>query len=183
VEVRYDVMAREMMTHLLALGHRRIGLIHSVGVPEHAKERVEAYGAALDGAGIAVDERLIVRCRPNLPETYAAAQRLLDLAHRPTAILGICDLAAFSAMQAAMHHGLRVPQDISVAGFDDIDMAAFLHPGLTTARGRAHEGGRLLATMLLERIADPDLPSRHVELPAELVVRGSTGPCPHGAED
>jgi len=183
VTVRYDVLAQLMMAHLLSLGHRRIGVINSVAQPEHAAERVGAYCAALSEAGIPVDEQLIVRCRPTIPETYDAARYLLGLAPRPTAILGICDLAAFSALQAAQNCGLRVPEDISIAGFDDVDSSAYLHPGLTTARGRGRDAGRMLATMLLERIANPELPTRHIELPAELVVRGSTGPCPRVAED
>jgi LacI family transcriptional regulator len=171
-----------MMAHLLALGHRHIGVINSVAQPEHAVERIDAYRAALGAAGISVDERMIIRCRPNIPETYDAALYLLNLVPRPTAILGICDLAAWSALQAAMNRGLRVPDDVSIAGFDDVDSSAFLHPGLTTGRGRGRDAGGMLATMLLERIANPDLPPRRIELPAELVVRGSTGPCPHGRE-
>jgi DNA-binding LacI/PurR family transcriptional regulator len=178
VWVNYDVLARKMMDHLVALGHRRIGLLRSVGPPEDAAERVLAYREALAACGETVDERLIVRCRPTVEDTAAAAEQLLGLRPRPTAILGICDLAAFSAMQAAMRCGLRIPDDISIAGFDDIDSSCYLHPGLTTGQGRALENGRMLATMLLERIAQPDLPPRHVALPADLVIRGSTGPCP-----
>jgi len=178
VIIPYDPMAREMMAHLLGLGHRRIGLIHSVGRLEHANERVVAYRESLAGSGIAVDEQLIVRCRPIFSEAFDAAQQLLNLRPRPTAILGICDLAAFSAMQAAMQRGLRIPQDVSIAGFDDIEIAALLTPGLTTARAHSFEAGRTLARLLLDRIANPDLPPRRVEMPAELVVRGSTGPCP-----
>jgi DNA-binding LacI/PurR family transcriptional regulator len=174
----YDVMAHVMMEHLLGLGHRRIGLIHSVGRAEDAAERVEVYHRCLADAGVPADDRLVVRCLPTVPESYAAAQKLLDIRPRPTAILAICDLAAFGAMQAALQRGLRIPEDISIAGFDDIDMSGFLTPGLTTARGHSLEAGRQLADMLIGRIADPSLPPRRVVLPGELVVRGSTGPCP-----
>jgi LacI family transcriptional regulator len=178
VHVPYDRIAREMMAHLLDFGHHRIGLIHSVGRAEHASERVAAYRECLSEAGVAVDERLIVRCRPIFSEAFLAAQRLLDLRPRPTAILGICDLAAFSAMQAALQRGLRIPHDVSIAGFDDIEIAPLLTPGLTTARAHSLEAGRMLARLLLDRIAQPDLPPRRVEMPAQLVIRGSTGPCP-----
>jgi LacI family transcriptional regulator len=178
VVIPYGRLAQEMMTHLLDLGHRRIGLIHSVGRPEHAGERVAAYRESLSAAGVIVEDQLVVRCRPTFMDTFEAAQRLLDLRPRPSAILGICDLAAFGAMQAALQRGLRIPQDISIAGFDDIDMAALLTPGLTTARAHSLEAGRTLANLLLERIANPDLPPRRIEMPAELVVRGSTGPAP-----
>jgi LacI family transcriptional regulator len=178
VTAPYDAMARLMMEHLLGLGHRRIGLIHSVGRAEDAAERVAMYHRCLAEADVAADERLVVRCLPTVPESYAAAQKLLDIRPRPTAILSICDLAAFGAMQAALQRGLRVPQDVSIAGFDDIDMAGFLTPGLTTARGHSLDSGRRLADMLIERIADPSLPQRRVVLPGELVIRSSTGPCP-----
>ena len=178
VAIPYDRMTKEMMAHLLGLGHQRIGLIHSVGRPEHASERVSAYRTSLDEVGIPIDECLIARCRPTFVDTFEAAQRLLDLRPRPTAILGICDLAAFSAMQAALQRGLRIPQDISIAGFDDIEIAALLTPGLTTGRAHSLEAGRTLARFLLDRIANPDLPPRRVEMPVELVIRGSTGPCP-----
>jgi LacI family transcriptional regulator len=178
VVIPYDRLAREMMAYLLGLGHRRIGLIHSVGRAEHAAERVIAYRESLHAAGITVEEHLIVRCRPVFGEAFAAAQRLLDLRPRPTAILGICDLAAFSAMQAAMQRGLRIPQDISIAGFDDIEISALLTPGLTTVRAHSFEAGRTLARFLLDRIANPDRPPQQAEMPAELVIRGSTGPWP-----
>lgn len=181
VIIPYDRLARKMMAHLLSLGHRRIGLIHSVGRPEHAGERVAIYRESLSAAGVVVEEQLIARCRPTFAETYEAAQRLLDLRPRPTAILGICDLAAFSAMQVALQRGLQIPRDISIAGFDDIDMAALLTPGLTTGRACSFEAGRTLTRFLLDRIANPDLPPRRVEMPAELIVRGSTGPCPEPA--
>jgi LacI family transcriptional regulator len=179
----YARPAREMMAHLLALGHRRIGLINSVARPDHSADRVAAYRAALNDAGIAVDEQLIVRCRPALAETYAAGQRLLDLRPRPTAMLGICDLAAFGAREAALSRGLRVPEDVSIAGFDDVEQSAYMYPGLTTVRGGGRTIGTMLATMLLERIAQPDLPPRRFDVPVELVLRGSTGPCPPTAAD
>jgi LacI family transcriptional regulator len=183
VVIPYERLAREMMAYLLALGHRRIGLIHSVGRLEHAGERVATYCESLSAAEIRVEDQLIVRCRPTFAETFVAAERLLDLRPRPTAILGICDLAAFSAMQAALQRGLRIPQDISIAGFDDIEMAALLTPGLTTGCAHSFEAGRTLAGFLLDRIANPDLPPRRAEMPAELIIRGSTGPCPEPIAD
>jgi DNA-binding LacI/PurR family transcriptional regulator len=84
---------------------------------------------------------------------------------------------AFGALQACLAHGLRVPRDISVAGFDDIDLASFLAPPLTTARVSGVETGRQLAQLLFDRLANPSLPPRQIVQPAELVVRGSTGPC------
>ena len=178
VSTRYDHGAEQMMDHLLGLGHRRIALIHGVARPNLAKERVDAYRRCLAAAGVPADERLVARCGPSLQEGFEAAWRLLDLDPRPTAILGINDLMALSALQASLRRGLRVPEDISIAGFDDIDMAAFLAPPLTTVHINGTDEGRQMARLLFERLADPHLPPRRVQIPVQLVVRGSTGPCP-----
>jgi LacI family transcriptional regulator len=171
----YDDGAQQMMDHLLSLGHRRIALIHGVGRPSLAAERVEAYQRSLTGAGIPLEDALIVHCGPSLEDGFAAAEKLLDLQPRPTAILGINDLMAVSALQASLRRGLRVPQDISIAGFDDIAMAAFLAPALTTVRVNGAEEGRQMARLLFERLADAELPPRDVQVPVQLVVRNSTG--------
>ena len=174
---RYELATRMLMDHLLSLGHRRIGVIRGVPRPDAAATRVRSYYHCLQEAGIPVDDRLVAQCGPLLQDGDRAADRLLALRPRPTAIVGINDLMAFAAQQASLRHGLRVPQDVSIAGFDDIDMAAFLAPPLTTVRLRGLETGQQLAQLLFARLADPDLPPRHVEMPAELIVRGSTGPC------
>jgi LacI family transcriptional regulator len=176
VNANYDDGAQQMMDHLLSLGHRRIALIHGVGRPSLASERVEAHQRCLRAAGIPLEEALIAHCGPSLEEGFAAAERLLDLSPRPTAILGINDIMAMSALQASLRRGLRVPEDISIAGFDDIAMAAFLAPALTTVRVNGAEEGRQMARLLFERLTDPQLPPREVQIPVQLVIRGSTGP-------
>ncbi len=96
----------------------------------------------------------------------------------PTAILGINDLMAMGALQAAHERGLAVPADLSVAGFDDIDLAEHLTPPLTTLRANGEAIGRQAATLLFQRLANPEAPQQRVAIPTELVVRNSTGSCP-----
>jgi DNA-binding LacI/PurR family transcriptional regulator len=167
-----------MMDHLLALGHRRIGFIHGVARAGLGADRLFAYRRALRAAGLPYEKGLIAQCGPNPDDGACAAQHLLDLLPRPTAILGVNDLMAMGALQAAHERGLAVPGDLSVAGFDDIDMAEHLTPPLTTLRANSEEIGRRVAALLFQRLADPDLPQQRVAIPTELVIRGSTGRSP-----
>jgi len=173
----YGPGTREMMDHLIGLGHTRIGFIHGVARAGLGADRLFAYRRALRAAGLPYEKQLIVQCGPNPDDGACAAQRLLDLAPRPTAILGVNDLMAMGALQAAHERGLSVPADLSVAGFDDIDLAEHLTPPLTTLRANGEAIGRQAATLLFQRLADPEAPQQRVAIPTELVVRGSTGQC------
>jgi len=113
-----------------------------------------------------------------MPDGVAAAHRLLDVSPRPSAILGVNDLMAICALQAAAERGIAVPQQLSVAGFDDIALAAHVTPPLTTVRAGGDELGRRAVEMLLDRLNHPDAPAQQVNAPVELVVRRSTGPLP-----
>ncbi len=174
---RWDKGAEQMMDYLTSLGHKRIGLIHGVFQPFLGMERIEAYQKYLDKAGIPYDERLVVHCGSSYQCGFEATEELLAIKPRPTAILGINDVMAFAAIQAILRKGLRVPEDISVAGFDDIELSSLVTPALTTVRVDGFEIGRQLAQLLFARLADPDLPLQREELPVELIVRNSTGPC------
>jgi LacI family transcriptional regulator len=101
---------------------------------------------------------------------------LLALPDPPTAIFASNDVSAFGVMDAARDHGLRIPEDISVVGFDDIPQAAHVHPGLTTVRQPLAQMGRLATQMLLRQIKDPEYTGERIELPTELIVRGSCQP-------
>ena len=174
----YGPGTRELMDHLIRLGHTRIGFIHGVARPGLAADRLFAYRRALRAAGLPYEKQLIVQCGPTPDDGACAAMRLLDLAPRPTAILGINDLMAMGALQAAHERGLSVPGDVSVAGFDDIDIAEHLAPPLTTLRAHGEEIGRQAATLLFQRLAVPERPQQRVAISTELVIRGSTGRCP-----
>ncbi len=171
----YGPGTRELMEHLLALGHQRIGFIHGVARTGLGADRLFAYRRALRAGGLAYEKQLIAQCGPSPDDGACAAHRLLDLPLRPTAILGVNDLMAMGALQAAYERGLSVPGELSVAGFDDIDIAEHLTPPLTTLRAHGEEIGRQTATLLFQRLADPERPQQRIAIPTELVVRGSTG--------
>jgi LacI family transcriptional regulator len=166
-----------MMQHLTDLGHRRIGFVFGVAQNPLGNERLMAYTDCLRSLGV-FDPSLIVPCGVTIAEGYRAAMELLERRPRVTAILAINDLLAIGVLHAAAECGLRVPADLSVAGFDDIDMAAFLNPALTTVRVHAEEIGRAALRRVLERIEQPDCPPQHSRVPAQLVIRDSTGPAP-----
>lgn len=173
--VDYTSGATALTEHLLQLGHRRIGFIHGVARPALGSDRLFAYRRVLRAAGIPYDRDLIVHCGPSLADGAQAAGRLLALSPRPTAIVGVNDLMAISVLQAASERGLRVPDQLSVGGFDDIALAAHVTPPLTTVHAGGDDVGRRAAEMLLYRLSNPDAPAQHEVVPARLIVRGSTG--------
>lgn len=181
--VRLDnrAAARAMTEHLLALGHRRIGLIKGPQGSPLTRERIAGYEDAMQAAGIAPDPALLCRGNFTLQAGYQAAGDLLALPDRPTAIFCENDEMAIGAIQRIRQAGLRVPQDLSVAGFDDIPFAAYCDPPLTTIAQPAEEFGRRAVAMLVALFEDRTLPEPHVVLPYDLIVRGSTAPAPTGS--
>jgi LacI family transcriptional regulator len=162
--------------HLLALGHRRIGYI---GGPQHVStvpDRVEGYRRALAQAGLAFDEHLVVDSNFHDEGGYQAAHLLLSLPEPPTAIFAGNDLMAIGAMAAARERGVPVPAHLSVVGFDDIHLAGYINPPLTTVAQPKYELGVLASHLLFERLAQPAMPPQRRLLQAQLVVRESTAP-------
>lgn len=168
--------ARALTGHLVALGHRRIGVIGGPDEWAVSDARRAGHAAALADVGVIAAPELVLSEHPTIDSGYRAALALLDLAERPTAIVGFNDKVAVGAMQAAHARGLRVPQDLSIAGFDDIDLSRATQPMLTTVRQPLEEMGRMAVGLLLRLIDRHALQALHVELATELVVRGSTGP-------
>lgn len=160
--------------HLLDLGHRRIACIAGPSDVTPSGERVAGYRQALQDAGAAVDEGLIVRGGFDYESGYRAAGQLLSRSPRPSAIFACNDLMAVGAISAAVRMGLRVPDDVSIMGFDDVRLASFTVPLLTTVRQPKQEMGVLAATLLLARIEDPDLPPQRHLLETSLIVRQTT---------
>lgn len=175
VVATYRTGTAQIMAHLLALGHTRIGFIFGVGSKDAATNRMAVYRDSLAGAAISIDRELIDYSGPRIEDGYQAALRLLARTPRPTALLVINDWLAIGALRAIGEKGLRVPEDISIASFDDTEMAAYLNPPLTSVRSNGHELGRQAASLALERIQKPGRPIRRVQIEAELVIRQSTG--------
>lgn len=162
--------------HLLSLGHRRIA---AIGGPEDylcSRARVDGYRSALERAGIAFDLRLVRHGDFQHEGGFVGGGELLDLANRPTAIFAGNDQHALGVYEAARQRSLRIPQDLSVVGFDDLPVARWVSPPLTTVRQPLAEMGRAAAQMLGELIEDRPLRSKRVELSTELITRESTGP-------
>lgn len=160
--------------YLLALGHRRIGFITGTMSMGCARERLDGYRAALRDHGVTPEDELVREGVFQQARGYSAAMELLTLPQQPTAIIASNDVSAFGAMEAARECGKRIPDDISIIGFDDIPQAAQVHPPLTTIRQPLEDMGRRAVRMLLEIIENPERPPEKIELPTELVVREST---------
>jgi LacI family transcriptional regulator len=160
--------------YLIDLGHRRIGFITGTLDLGCSRDRLDGYRAALSARQIPIDSCLIREGDFNQPTGYQATQDLLDLPEPPTAIFASNDVMAFGVMEAVRDRGLRIPEDISIVGFDNIPQAEHVSPQLTTVQQPLADMGREATRMLLALIQDPERPYRHVELPTQLIVRAST---------
>ncbi len=161
--------------YLLSLEHRRIAVIG--GQPyKCTMARIAGYRAALQEAGVPVDPLLVQPGSFQAKAGYAAANALLDVPEPPTAIFAGNDLQAMGVYRALYERGLRVPDDMSVVGFDDVPLTALLTPALTTVRQPVREMGALATRMLLRIVAGETLESARVELATSLMVRESCAP-------
>jgi LacI family transcriptional regulator len=163
----------EATRYLIELGHKKIAFITGFMAIHSARERLAGYQAALQEAGLAVDERLIVEGDFQVNGGYKAAQRLLELSPRPTAIFASNDVSAFGAMDALRHAGLNVPKDMSVIGFDDVPQASTIYPKLTTVRQPLGEMGHLAVKLLLEQINHSETNPKQITLETSLIIRDS----------
>lgn len=168
--------ASSAVRYLIELGHRRIAFVAGQSVTSSALDRLAAYRAVLEKHGIAFDPALVQPGEYAQHQGFVAANALLDLPQPPTAIFAANDLSAIGVYEAIRSRGLRIPQDVSVVGFDDIPQAAYMHPALTTVRQPVVEIGRRAVRLLLTYINDPDHPTERVVLPTELVIRDSCQP-------
>jgi DNA-binding LacI/PurR family transcriptional regulator len=173
-----DVAGGEMATrHLVELGHRRIALIGDTP-PEFrfdwSRDRTHGYERALAAAGIEVRSEYVREGTRLVHVARAIALELLSLPERPTAIFAASDTQALGVLEAARALGVRVPEELSVVGFDDIEVAAYV--GLTTVRQPLYESGRRGAQLLLRALGGRPVDLRTELLPLELVVRSTTGP-------
>jgi LacI family transcriptional regulator len=167
--------ALEATTHLLVNGHRRVGLLVADTNWTSDAGRLQGYRDAHRQAGIPVDEQLIVRIGFHAPDVDLRIARLLDEG-RPTAIFAANNLLAEQAWHVLRRRGLRLPDDVSLVGFDDVPWMEMVSPGITVVAQPTEQLGRRAAELLLRRLADPACEPRAERLEPRLVVRGSTGP-------
>ena len=162
--------------HLLQLGHRRIAFVSA----DFTRERECGYRMAMEKYGVAVDETLIFReyAAHEFERGEVVVRRLLDQGELPTAIFAYNDVTAIGTWMELERQGLRVPEDISLVGFDDVPMASLIRDGLTTVAWPHYEYGRAAAEFLLNRIAEGKcISGQCVTMQPELIIRGSTCPC------
>jgi LacI family transcriptional regulator len=162
--------------HLVGLGHRRIGAIAGPADYLCSRARIDGYRSALDKAGIKFDPALVRHGDFQHEGGFVRGGELLSMPHPPSAIFAGSDQQAFGVYEAARQRGLRVPQDLSVVGFDDLPVARWMSPPLTTVRQPLTEMGRAAAQILSDLIEAVPPRSKRVELSTELIVRESTAP-------
>jgi LacI family transcriptional regulator len=165
--------AHELTRYLISLGHRQIAFVGNLKLPWYAR-RHAGYVTAMEDAGLPpqVSE---LSYREGEEMGYLGGKIVLQNSSRPTAVFAGDDAAARGVYKAARDMGLNVPEDLSVAGFNDTLEASALHPTLTSVRVFTDELGKQLAEMLLKRIARPDLEAQSITLPTQLVRRESCG--------
>ena len=178
IAVDDEQAAEEVIRYLLSRGHKRIGFI--MGHPDHGSshDRLAGYQNAMLAAGLPVEDELIEKGLYNFESGYACARRLLSLASRPTAIFASNDHMAMGVLTAAHEKKLEIPKDLSVCGFDDVPMARYAWPSLTTVRQPVKQVARLATETLLQLIKKRDDVRQLVTLHSELVKRASTGDAP-----
>jgi LacI family transcriptional regulator len=162
--------------HLLALGHRRIALATGQESTSSVQGREAGYREALARHGIPLDESLIYRIHGPIPESEARskAAEIASAVDRPTAIFAVNDVLALRLATFLREDGLRIPEDVAVVGFDNMEALSLMRTGLTTTDQPYESVGRQAARLICRRIATPDAPIQHVLLPTSLVIRGST---------
>ena len=172
--------AKVVVEYLQSLGHKSIGCvigpIDESGSTPITIERLAGYRAAMKAANCEINDDYLVNGDFSLQSGFDAAAHYANLEDRPTAVFCMNDEMAIGLIQGLKAHGLKVPEDISVAGFDDIDFAQFSDPPLTTVYQPAEEIGRTAMTVLAEMLGGKTPKARRHTLPTELVVRESTAP-------
>lgn len=170
--------AKTMVNYLISLGHKRIGVISGLKDNPHAIDRLEGYKEALAEAGIPFEKDLIAEGDFTMWSGLNAAFQFCNMKVRPTAIFSMNDEMAIGAMQTLKNQGIRIPEDMSVTGFDDIAYSKYSDPSLTTISQPAEEMGKMAMDMLLKVIEGEPLSQRECVLPTEFIIRKSTGPAP-----
>ena len=159
--------------YLISLGHTRIGFITGSMDLGCAVDRLDGYRSALRTNHIADAPELVYEGDFTQPDGYAGACALLDLPEPPTAIFASNDVMAMGAMDAVRNRGLRIPDDVSIIGFDDIPQSSLVRPALTTVSQPLEKMGRVATQMLLDLLKNPEKEADRIELPTQLIVRDS----------
>ena len=168
--------AHQAVEHLVSLGHRRIAFISGNVQDQTDRNRLIGYQKTLEEHELCFDESLLFEGHHTPESGYEGARSLLDRPDRPTAVFASNDLMAMGAILAIHELGLRIPQDVSVVGFDDLAISRFTHPPLTTVSFPKYEMGRMAVDMLVGMTRAKTVP-KVTDIATELVIRDSSGPC------
>ena len=166
--------ARRLVTHLIAAGHRRIGAVVGTAAQSTGEERLRGYLEALQQHGIPVQAELIRTISPRVHTGHAAMGDLLRQPGRPTAVFTGNNLLTIGALRAVHEMGLRIPDDVALAAFDEMDWMFFVRPALTVVAQPTYDLGRTAVELLLARMAAPNRPSQQVVLTPMLHIRESS---------
>lgn len=161
--------------HLISLGHKRIACLTGPSSVSPSAQRVNGYKQALQEAGLPYDESLVCRGDYTAAAGWTHGRELIKMANRPTAIFACNDMMAIGVLRAAAETGIRVPEDLALVGFDDIELAAYANPGLTTIAQDKQKIGETAVNLLVEKIGDQEINGRREFLQPTLVVRKSCG--------
>jgi alanine racemase len=186
IDVDDEGGARIAAEHLLGLGHRAF-VVLSIAPSERVSgedpdgvpaRRLRGYRTALEAAGVALPDEAIVTSEATIPGGAASFAEAWDAGQRPSAVLAMSDATAVGAMRAARERGMNVPADISVVGFDDVDLARFSDPALTTIHQPIAAKGEQAVRLLIAILGGDTTIPIHETLATRLVARASTGPAP-----
>lgn len=178
VMLDHEKAALELTQHLISFGHQRIGAIVGNMQTTSGAERMKGYLSAMRGAGLTPDPELIRQIKPNEKEGYQAALSLLSQAAPPTALFTGNNLISMGALKAIQAKQLRIPDEISIAGHDDLPWMTLIQPALTVAAQPIYEMGRQATELLMSRIQGDVEPVREVRLQPTMMIRQSCGPAP-----
>lgn len=167
-----SIGTQEAMRHLMENGHTRIAYFG--GPANVAKTRLNTYKKALTSRGLFVEEKFIFETELTLESGYKLCKKMLKFKNRPTAIFAVNDMVAIGALIALQESGVKIPEEISIVGFDDIPLATIIRPNLTTVVQPQYDLGRLAAERLIGRLSGVISKFQVISLPTHLVVREST---------
>ncbi|MBB3193354.1 LacI family DNA-binding transcriptional regulator [Roseateles terrae] len=174
VSVNNQVGAMAAVRHLMSLGHRRIGCVSGPAEFEVTQERVAGWRAALQDEGLQPDDAWLIESDFSTAGGYEAVKTLLARAPELTAVFTSNDLMAMGALRAAAESGRSVPQQLSVVGFDGIELGSYIYPAITSVGCSIRDLGREAGRALIERIENPQAPFKDLQLTPQLVLREST---------
>lgn len=167
-------VARQVTTHLLERGHRRIGMVTGPPAEDCTQDRMAGYHQALQASGLAAEPALILEGNWLAPSGYDAFRQFFALNEPPTAVFAQNDQMAVGVLRAARDAGLLLPDQLSVIGIDDIPLAAYFAPPLTTVRQDFAAIGRRAARLLIRAVHEPQKDHEHLLLSGEMIIRRST---------